>query len=63
MLDAGIGVGVSKHWTGDQLYQAIVQVRDNEFYQNNINRLSAVFKDKRLRFQLISSKNTDIKLK
>jgi len=48
MLDAGIGVGVSKHWTGDQLYQAIVQVRDNEFYQNNINRLSAVFKDKRI---------------
>ena len=48
MLDEGIGVGVDKQATGDELYDAIVEVRDNDKYKKNIDKLSAVFKDKRL---------------
>ena len=47
MLDEGIGVGVDKQASGDELYSAIVEVRDNIKYKKNIDRLSAVFKDKR----------------
>ena len=47
MLDEGIGVGVDKQATGDELYEAIVEVRDNVKYKKNIDRLSEVFKDKR----------------
>ena len=45
--DAGLGVGVSKTATGDQLYNAIIEVRDNPVYKHNIDKLSVVFKDKR----------------
>ena len=47
MTDAGIGVGVSKSATGEELYRAIVGVRDNPVYKQNINKLSRVFRDKR----------------
>ena len=47
MTDAGIGVGVSKSATGEELYRAIVEVRDNPIYKQNINKLSRVFRDKR----------------
>ena len=47
MEEVGIGLGVSKTATGDQLYNAIVEVRDNTIYKQNIDKLSVVFKDKR----------------
>ena len=47
MLDAGVGVGVSKHAGGEELYSAIVEVRDNEEYRRNVDRLRRVFRDKR----------------
>ena len=47
MTDAGIGVGVSKSATGEELYRAILEVRDNPVYKQNINKLSRVFRDKR----------------
>ena len=47
MTDAGIGVGVSKSASGEELYQAIVEVRDNPVYKHNIDKLSRVFRDKR----------------
>ena len=47
MTDAGIAVGVSKSATGEELYRAIVEVRDNPVYKQNINKLSRVFRDKR----------------
>lgn len=53
MLDEGIGVGVDKQATGDELYDAIVEVRDNDKYKKNIDKLSAVFKDKRLFYNLL----------
>ena len=45
--EAGIGVGVSKEVSEDDLYNAIVEVRDNPLYKRNIDRLSTVFRDKR----------------
>ena len=47
MLDAGLGVGVSKHAGGEELYSAIVEVRDNHKYRTNVDRLRRVFRDKR----------------
>ena len=47
MTDAGIGVGVRKSAKGEELYQAIVEVRDNPVYKHNIDKLSRVFRDKR----------------
>ena len=47
MLDAGVGVGVSKHAGGEELYSAIVEVRDNDKYRSNVDRLRRVFRDKR----------------
>jgi len=54
MLDEGIGVGVDKQASGDELYSAIVEVRDNIKYKKNIDRLSAVFKDKRIHPQEVA---------
>jgi len=54
MLDEGIGVGVDKQATGDELYDAIVEVRDNDKYKKNIDKLSAVFKDKRIHPQEVA---------
>ena len=45
--EAEIGVGVSKDVSEDDLYSAILEVRDNPGYKQNIDRLSAVFRDKR----------------
>ena len=45
--EAEIGVGVSKDVSGEDLYGAILEVRDNPRYKQNIDRLSAVFRDKR----------------
>ena len=47
MIDAGIGVGVSKSASGEELYRAILEVRDNPIYKHNIDKLSRVFRDKR----------------
>ena len=47
MLDSGVGVGVSKHAGGEELYSAIVEVRDNHKYRTNVDRLRRVFRDKR----------------
>ena len=46
-MEAEIGVGVSKEVSGEELYKAILEVRDNPLYQQNIDRLSTVFRDKR----------------
>lgn len=45
--EAEIGVGVSKDVSEEDLYNAIVEVRDNPLYKRNIDRLSTVFRDKR----------------
>ena len=45
--EAEIGVGVSKEVSEDDLYSAILEVRDNPRYKQNIDRLSEVFRDKR----------------
>ena len=45
--EAEIGVGVSKDVSEDDLYSAILEVRDNPRYKQNIERLSTVFRDKR----------------
>ena len=45
--EAEIGVGVSKDVSEDDLYSAILEVRDNPRYKQNIDRLSTVFRDKR----------------
>ena len=45
--EAEIGVGVSKDESEDDLYSAILEVRDNPRYKQNIERLSTVFRDKR----------------
>ena len=47
IVEAEIGVGVSKEVSGEELYKAIVEVRDNPLYQQNIDKLSTVFRDKR----------------
>ena len=45
--EADIGVGVNKEVSEEDLYSAILEVRDNPRYKQNIERLSAVFRDKR----------------
>ena len=40
-------MGVSKSASGEELYRAIVEVRDNPVYKENIDKLSRVFRDKR----------------
>ena len=47
ITDAGIGVGVDKAASGEELYQAILEVRDNPVYKQNIDKLSRVYRDRR----------------
>ena len=54
ITDAGIGVGVDKAASGEELYQAILEVRDNPVYKQNIDKLSRVYRDRRFSVHLTS---------
>ena len=54
ITDAGIGVGVDKAASGEELYQAIREVRDNPVYKQNIDKLSRVYRDRRFSVHLTS---------
>ena len=44
IVDKEIGVGLDKAATADEIYNAVVEVRDNKIYRENIRRLSTLMK-------------------
>ena len=44
ILDKGIGVGLDKTATANDIYEAVVEVRDNPKYKEKIEKLSTLMK-------------------
>ena len=44
MRDKGIGVGLDKTATANEIYNAVVKVRDNPKYKEKIKKLSTLMK-------------------
>ena len=47
IVDKGIGVGLDKTATADEIYNAVVEVRDNTKYRKKIKKLSSLMKLRR----------------